>query len=116
MFLAQAMSADWLCQQVVKMRGGQTYSGWFIAMQHERKWYYQARQRLPLDRVSSLARYTGELMTKPIPTDWRWHEKRVHLIDGTRISLPDTAANQAVYPQQSGRKPGLGFPICRVSN
>jgi hypothetical protein len=30
------------------------------------------------------------------------------------VTLPDTAANQATYPQQSGQKPGLGFPICRI--
>lgn len=25
--------------------------------------------------------------------------------------MPDTAANQKAYPQLSGRKPGVGFPI-----
>ena len=28
--------------------------------------------------------------------------------------LADTQENQAAYPQPSGQKPGLGFPICRV--
>jgi hypothetical protein len=28
--------------------------------------------------------------------------------------MPDTAANQAAYPQSRGQKPGLGFPICRL--
>jgi len=28
--------------------------------------------------------------------------------------MPDTVANQAVFPQQRGQKPGLGFPICRI--
>jgi hypothetical protein len=28
--------------------------------------------------------------------------------------MPDTPENQAVYPQQSGQKPGLGFPIARL--
>lgn len=30
------------------------------------------------------------------------------------MQLPDTASNQAVYPQQRGQQPGLGFPICRL--
>jgi hypothetical protein len=38
----------------------------------------------------------------------------VHLIDGTTVTMPDTAENQASYPQQGGQKPGLGFPICRL--
>jgi hypothetical protein len=28
--------------------------------------------------------------------------------------MPDTALNQAEYPQQSSQKEGLGFPICRL--
>jgi hypothetical protein len=28
--------------------------------------------------------------------------------------MPDTPENQAVYPQQNGQKPGLGFPIARI--
>jgi hypothetical protein len=28
--------------------------------------------------------------------------------------MPDTAANQAAFPQQCGQQPGLGFPICRI--
>jgi hypothetical protein len=64
--------------------------------------------------VSTLACYTGELITDEVPHRWRWHGKRVRLIDGTTATLPDTPANQTVYPQQSGQKPGLGFPIVRI--
>ena len=28
--------------------------------------------------------------------------------------MPDTAANQAAYPQQKGQPRGLGFPIARL--
>lgn len=38
----------------------------------------------------------------------------VKLIDGTTVTLPDTEANQAKYPQQGNQKAGLGFPICRI--
>jgi hypothetical protein len=38
----------------------------------------------------------------------------VELVDGMEINLDDTPANQAVYPQQGSRRPGLGFPIIRV--
>jgi len=76
--------------------------------------YCQARQRLPLDMVSELTRYTGELMSEQVPSPWRWHGKRVHLIDGTTVTMPDTDVNQSDYPQESNQKPGLGFPICRI--
>jgi len=114
MFLAQAMSADRSCQKVVNDAAIKRMVGGLSLCSTNTSGYCQARQRLPLEMVSTLARYTGELMNQQIPSDWRWHGKRVHLIDGTTVSLPDTGANQAIYPQQSGQKPGLGFPICRL--
>jgi len=114
MFLAQAMSEDRSCQKAVNDAVVKRIVGGFSPCSTGTGGYCQARQRLPLDMVSTLARYTGELMNKQIPDHWRWQGKRVHLIDGTTVSLPDTAANQAVYPQSSGQKSGLGFPICRV--
>ena len=45
---------------------------------------------------------------------WRWQGRRVRLVDGTTMSMPDTPSNQSVYPQQGSQKPGLGFPICRM--
>lgn len=30
------------------------------------------------------------------------------------MTLADTEANQAAYPQSSSQKPGFGFPICRM--
>jgi hypothetical protein len=38
----------------------------------------------------------------------------VYLFDGTTVSMPDTPANQAAYPQVYNQKPGLGFPLARV--
>jgi hypothetical protein len=38
----------------------------------------------------------------------------VRLVDGATVALPDTPDNQAVYPQPSSQKPGLGFPLCRL--
>jgi hypothetical protein len=36
------------------------------------------------------------------------------VVDGTTLSLPDTAANQAAYPQSRTQKAGLGFPVRRM--
>ena len=40
--------------------------------------------------------------------------REVKLIDGTTVSMPDTEANQARFPQHREQKPGLGFPVARV--
>ena len=71
--------------------------------------YCKARQRLPITMVSSLVKQTGRLVDKTIPDNWRWRGRPVRLIDGTTVTLPDTRANQSLYPQQGNQKPGLGF-------
>lgn len=64
--------------------------------------------------ISTLARETGEMITKGAAPWWRWRDRRVRLVDGATVTLPDTEENQAAFPQSSSQKPGLGFPICRV--
>jgi putative transposase len=49
-----------------------------------------------------------------LPSTWLWKNRHVHLVDGTTVSMPDTAANQAAYPQPATQQPGLGFPLARL--
>jgi hypothetical protein len=35
-------------------------------------------------------------------------------VDGSVVSMPDTAENQAEYPQPPTQKPSLGFPLARI--
>jgi len=53
-------------------------------------------------------------VTRQLPGHWQWQGRPVKLIDGTTISMPDTVENQALYPQQSTQKFGLGFPVARM--
>jgi hypothetical protein len=46
--------------------------------------------------------------------DWLWFGRHVKIADGTTTTMPDTQANQNVYPQSTAQKPGLGFPILRM--
>ncbi len=114
MFLAQAMNEDRSCQKAVNDVAIKRAIYGLPPCGTETGGYCQARQRLPLEMVSTLVHFTGKMVSEQIPDEWRWHGKRVHLVDGTTVTLPDTTANQAIYPQQSAQKPGLGFPICRI--
>lgn len=114
MFLAQAMSADRSCQNIVNQATLQRLGGGLTAGSTYTGGYCRARQRLPLEMVSLLTQYLGERINGQLPGEWYWQGRRVLLIDGTTVTLPDTAANQAAFPQQRGQQLGLGFPICRI--
>jgi hypothetical protein len=114
MFLAQALSTDSSCQKIVNDSAVKRLIGGLPVCSTATGGYCWARQRLPLSMISSLTCYLGQLMNEQVPQDWRWQGRPVRLIDGTTVSMPDTLANQADYPQQGGQKPGLRFPICRV--
>ena len=43
-----------------------------------------------------------------------WLGRPVKVADGSALSMPDTAANQRMYPQLPRAKPGCGFPLMRI--
>lgn len=114
MFMAQAMKPDRSCQGIVDDVAVKRLLHGLPLCSTKTGAYCKARQRLPLEMVSAMATTAGHLITEKVPHSWRWRGRSVRLVDGTTVTLPDTPANQARYPQQSGQKPGLGFPICRI--
>jgi len=114
MFLAQALSADRSCQKAVNDTAIKRLAGGLPLCSTHTGAYCRARGRLPLEMVSTLTRYAGRWVTARAPAPWCWRGRRVRLVDGTTVVLPDTPANQAVYPQPRSQKPGLGFPLCRI--
>ncbi len=114
MFMAQALSADGSCQKAVNEAAIKRLAGGLPRCSTYTGAYCRARTRLPLEMVRTLARYTGQGITQRAPNAWNWRGRRVRLVDGTTVTLPDTLANQAAYPQSRNQKPGLGFPLCRI--
>jgi hypothetical protein len=57
---------------------------------------------------------TGSRLHQQCTMAWLWHGMNVVLADATTVLMPDTPKNQAIFPQQSNQKPGLGFPIARL--
>jgi hypothetical protein len=114
MFLAQALNADRSCQKAVNDTAVHRTAGGLPACSTHTGAYCRARKRLPTPMVCTLARATGQRVTVHAPRSWHWRTRPVRLVDGTTVTLPDTQANQAAYPQSHNQKPGLGFPICRM--
>ncbi|TBU86571.1 IS4 family transposase [Phytopseudomonas dryadis] len=114
MFMAQALSADRSCQRAVNdLAVKKLHSGLKPCSTHTGG-YCRARQRLPVEMVSSLVRGAGNLISTCSAQTGQWMGRPVRLVDGTTVAMPDTKANQAAYPQSRGQKLGLGFPICRL--
>ena len=114
MFVAQAMSTDRSCQHAINEAAIHRLVNGLPRCSTHTGGYCRARQRLPLKLVSGLTCYLGQQVDQQLPMEWRWHRRRVRLVDGTTITMPDTEENQAAFPQQGSQKPGLGFPICRI--
>jgi len=113
MFMAQALSADRSCQRSVNELAVKQLRAGLKPCSTHTGGYCRARQRLPVEMVSSLVRNTGNLISSNARSG-QWMGRPVRLVDGTTVIMPDTQANQDAYPQSRGQKPGLGFPICRM--
>lgn len=114
MFMAQALSADRSCQHAVNAAALRRIAAAQPACSTRTGGYCQARERLATEMVSSLARRAGRAVCADMPKGWQWQGRRVRLVDGTTLRMPDSAANQATFPQPRSQKPGLGWPICRL--
>ncbi len=76
--------------------------------------YCRARAKLPEKVLRRLTLHMATGCEREAAAEWLWHGRHVKLVDGTTVSMPDTDANQAAYPQQAGQDEGLGFPIVRM--
>ncbi len=114
MFMKQVLEADRSCQRAVNAWAGQRAAEGLSVQSIRTGGYCQARQRLPLEMVTALARESGRLLSTQAQRCWRWRGRTVKLADGTGISMPDTAENQGRYPQPSSQAEGVGFPLARL--
>jgi len=62
-----------------------------------------------------LAKRTAEELQASVDDQWKWNGRSVFIVDGSHVSMPDTAENRAVYPQPPTQQPGLGFPLARIT-
>jgi putative transposase len=76
--------------------------------------YCRARAKLPVTVLRRLTTDVADGCEQRLPKRWLWKGRRVHLVDGTTSSMPDTEDNQAAYPQCSAQEVGLGFPLARL--
>ena len=114
-FLGQVLSADHSCRAAVARLLAHRLAQGQSPCSAETGAYCQARKRLPESFFADVARQTGRALEAQVDPQWLWKRRRVHIYDGSSVSMPDTPANQAAYPQPVVQKPGLGFPLARIA-
>ena len=76
--------------------------------------YCQARSRLPLGTLRNVFTHTVSVLDKSSAFNDNFHNRKVKVVDGTGLSMPDTPKNQKKYPQNGMMKEGCGFPQIKM--
>jgi hypothetical protein len=114
-FLGQVLSADHSCRAAVARLIAHRLARGQGPCSAQTGAYCQARKRLPEAFFSETALRAGRALDAGVPEGWLWKRRRVFVYDGSSVTMPDTPANQAAYPQPVAQKPGLGFPLARIA-
>jgi len=113
-FLAQVLTVDGSCREALrKLQAWQAAQGLPIADSNTSA-YCQARGRLDGDGLRKMHEHVAAEVQRRATTSQSSFGRPVKVVDGTGISMPDTAANQKVWPQTKAQKPGCGFPSAKL--
>ena len=114
LFLSQVFAADGSCRETLRK-----FLAW-LAVAEQRTAsprttaYCLARRRLVVDDLRDVHGQIADAIEAGIDEHDLWVGRRVKVVDGSSVSMPDTPENQAAYPQPSGQAPGCGFPVLRI--
>lgn len=112
-FFSQVLDADGGCKEVIrKLQSYASIKGIKIPSSSTAS-YCTARKKLDERMLSEILEHTAAKLNKT-PKDGLLNNRRVIVVDGTGVSMPDTTENQEAWPQWSSQKPGCGFPTARV--
>jgi hypothetical protein len=114
-FLSQVLSEDHSCRDAVSRIIAHRAANGIKVCSPNTASYCNARSRVPTSVLSALAKRTAEELQTSAGDPWKWNGRSVFIVDGSHVSMPDTAENQAVYPQPPNQKPKLGFPLARIT-
>ena len=112
-FFSQVLAADPGCQEVVRKAQAYAAAKGLAMPSSSTSAYCQARQKLESDTLEAILSNTSEQL-QACGAQRRWKQRRVVVVDGTGVSMPDTPSNQALWPQQSTQVAGCGFPQARL--
>ena len=109
--IRQALYPDPSCRAALAWLQTARASEGLLRLSQDTSGYCQARQRLAHDLLPRLARRVAQALTSRATQERLWCGRRVLAADGSSFSMPDTARNQASFPQPCRQKKGCGFPV-----
>ena len=113
-FLAQVFDSDQTCRTAVrKFLSWLAYEGMEAASPNTAS-YVKARHRLPYEELEQTQTLLAEGIETKADKALLWYGRRVKVVDGSGISMPDTLENQEAYPQSRRQAKGCGFPSMKV--
>ncbi len=111
-FLIQVLSAEKTLRAAVASLLTQLgVSGESVLASGDATAYCQARRRFPEPVVGKMLHHSVTHLRAQITKDNGWLGRRVWMVDGSSVSMPDTPELQESFPQPPGQKPGCGFPV-----
>ena len=115
LFLWQILSTSRTCREALRCA-----QVWFFIKEDKiissnTSAYCQARARLSDEYIYSMNSKVLGLIESNKNNDYLWQGRRVKIVDGSSVSMPDTEENQVLYPQPSGQKKGCGFPVMKIT-
>jgi len=116
-FVAQILNPGSSCREIVRRveAWGRHNAGGNESLSGSSSAYCQARARLDPEALEMVSGHLCWSLERNVLGGERWLAGRsVKIIDGTGLSMPDTASNQALWPQPSGQQPGCGFPHMKL--
>ncbi len=114
-FLSQVLSEDHSCRETVSRIIAHRAAAGLKVCSPNTASYCNARARLPTAVLRCLAKRTAQRLQDRLPEGWKWNGRNVYIADGSHVSMPDTPPNQASYPQPEAQRPGIGFPLARLT-
>jgi hypothetical protein len=115
-FLYQVLGPACACREVVRKVQAWCQQRRRRVVSGETGAYCLARAKLPLALLGRIFSELAGTLERRMSEGERWlRRRRVKILDGTGLSMPDTLKNQKRWPQPRGQKPGCGFPLLRMA-
>jgi hypothetical protein len=113
-FLSQVLDPDPSCRQAVSRLLAHRLQRGLRPCSTDSGSYCTARKKLPEALIERLVQTTGVELQQQVPAEWLFHGRAVKVVDGTTVSMPDTAENAEAFGKPRNQRGAGSFPVARV--